>query len=299
MAKWKTTSVNTGAGASGDGINFKQATLAAAAAHLLEPLEGILKENHVTGNKRDWQSCKNKWIMCKKKHTAITDIKSQSGFSWDEELGTNIGPADAVWWTAFMNACPDMKPFHNKGWKHFDDMDDLLHAQIMRGTNAFHAGQETLNHNKLLTISAMKENQELKKMTRVGWLQEESGMKMKKISFLGKQLLLPPPPPPPTKRKSTAASLTPSLTGSCLSGPPSKCQHSKKSAIALFPQRKQAAMQCAQLLKTHLNDDSMAVLIEAFQMDVSAADMYMVMSNEGPRKSFVDRKIKFINKQSL
>ncbi|KAG1824002.1 hypothetical protein EV424DRAFT_744733, partial [Suillus variegatus] len=155
MAKRKSTSANTGAGAGassahwtdeettrliqylalhhtegGDGINFKQATFAAAVAHLLEPPEGIPKENHVAGNKRDWQSCKNKWIMCKKKHAAITEIKSQSGFSWDEELGANIGPADAAWWTAFVNARPDMKPFRNKGWKHFDDMDDLLHAQI-------------------------------------------------------------------------------------------------------------------------------------------------------------------------
>ncbi|KAG1820881.1 uncharacterized protein BJ212DRAFT_1265332, partial [Suillus subaureus] len=65
-------------------------------------------------------------------HATITEIKSQSGFSWDEELGANIGPTDAAWWTAFANACPDTKPFRNKGWKHFDDMDDLLHVQIMR-----------------------------------------------------------------------------------------------------------------------------------------------------------------------
>lgn len=47
----------------GDGINFKQATFAAAAAHLLEPPDGTPKENYIVGNKRDWQSCKNKWIM--------------------------------------------------------------------------------------------------------------------------------------------------------------------------------------------------------------------------------------------
>lgn len=43
----------------------------------------------------------------------------------------------------------------------------------------------------------------------------------------------------------------------------------------------------------------MAALIEAFQMNVSAADVYIVMSDDGPRKLFVDRQIKFINKQSL
>ncbi|KAG2123378.1 hypothetical protein BD769DRAFT_1327805, partial [Suillus cothurnatus] len=109
----------------GDGTNFKQAAFAAAAAHLLEPPDGILKEDYVAV-KRDGLSCKNKWIMCKKKHTTIISIKSQLGFSWDNELGANIGPADATCWTAFSNACPNMKPFHNKGWKHFEKMDDLL-----------------------------------------------------------------------------------------------------------------------------------------------------------------------------
>jgi len=43
----------------------------------------------------------------------------------------------------------------------------------------------------------------------------------------------------------------------------------------------------------------MAALIKAFQMDVSAADVYMVIMDDGPRKSFVDKKIKYINWQVL
>lgn len=69
--------------------------------------------------------------------------------------------------------------------------------------------------------------------------------------------------------------------------------------IVLSPQRKQAAMRRAQELEKHLDDDSMAALIEAFQMDVSAADAYMVMLDDGPRKSFVERKIKHVNQQLL
>jgi hypothetical protein len=46
----------------GDGTNFKQAAFAAAAAHFLEPPDGILKEDYVAV-KRDGLSCKNKWIM--------------------------------------------------------------------------------------------------------------------------------------------------------------------------------------------------------------------------------------------
>ncbi|KAG1842856.1 hypothetical protein DFJ58DRAFT_665658, partial [Suillus subalutaceus] len=152
MAKRKSTSANTGTTSAGpatthwtdeetsrliqyltlhcaeggDGTNFKQSTFTAAAAYLLKPLDGIPKEDHVAGIKRDGLSCKNKWITCKKKHTAIIDIKSQSGFSWDDELGANIGPADAARWTAFANARPNTRPFRNKGWKHFDEMDNLL-----------------------------------------------------------------------------------------------------------------------------------------------------------------------------
>jgi len=40
-------------------------------------------------------------LQCKKKYAAIVEIKSQSGFSWDDDLGANIGPADAARWTAF------------------------------------------------------------------------------------------------------------------------------------------------------------------------------------------------------
>jgi len=35
-------------------------------------------------------------LQCKKKYAAIVEIKSQLGFSWDDGLGANIGPADAA-----------------------------------------------------------------------------------------------------------------------------------------------------------------------------------------------------------
>ncbi|KAG1821400.1 hypothetical protein EV424DRAFT_819495 [Suillus variegatus] len=318
----------------GDGINFKQATFAAAAAHLLEPPDGTPKENYIVGNKRDWQSCKNKWIMCKKKHAAIVEIKSQSGFSWDEELGANIGPADATCWTTFANAHPDAKPFRNKGWKHFDEMDDLLRAQISRGTNAFHAGQETFESqhtpSNISNEGPAVEHEPVASTTGDSGVEEddERTIAERELDDDEDDIIPWEATPPPLKRKSAPVALTPSLTASssCPSGPSSKRQRiggsatalyaindqfseftdvfrvasqSQKSAIALSPQRKQAAMRRAQLLETHLDDDSMAALIEAFQMDVSAADAYMVMSDDGPRKSFVDRKIKFINKQGL
>ncbi|OAX35358.1 hypothetical protein K503DRAFT_858675 [Rhizopogon vinicolor AM-OR11-026] len=113
----------------GDDVNFKQTAFTGAANHLLEPPDGITKENYVANN-RDWLSCKNKWNSCKKMDAAIVDIKSQSGFSWDDESGANIGPPDAARWTPFTKTRPDTKPFRNKGWKHFHEMDELMHSQL-------------------------------------------------------------------------------------------------------------------------------------------------------------------------
>lgn len=45
----------------GDGMNFKVSVFQAAAAHFLEPPEGVLKEGWVPGPARDSRACKNKW----------------------------------------------------------------------------------------------------------------------------------------------------------------------------------------------------------------------------------------------
>ncbi|KAG2029251.1 hypothetical protein BDR03DRAFT_1018666 [Suillus americanus] len=121
----------------GDGMGFKQTAFTGSSTHMQEPLDGVL--NCVAGPSRDSLSCKNN----AKKYTAIIAIKSQLGFSWDDDLGANIGPADAARWIAFAKSRPDTKPFHNKGWEHFHEMDELMCTQPSCGTNAFHAGHET------------------------------------------------------------------------------------------------------------------------------------------------------------
>jgi hypothetical protein len=226
-----------------------------------------------------------------------------------------------------------------------------MHAQLSRGTNAFHAGQETFESEQVphdgdlgegdAEDAAIQgdgvEHDSLEEVLAVG-----TGSGGCDTAVVSRDLepvpgdddeddIIPweatPPPRVPVKRKLVAASLTPSLTasGSGASCPSSKRQRvsgsaalyaindqfseftdvfriasqSQTSSIVLSPQRKQAAMRRAQELEKHLDDDSMAALIEAFQMDVSAADAYMVMLADGPRKSFVDRKIKHINRQIL
>lgn len=58
-------------------------------------------------------------------------------------------------------------------------------------------------------------------------------------------------------------------------------------------------MQHIQEQEKHFNDDSMTALIKAFQMNVGATDAYMAMTDNGPRKSFIDKKIKYINQRVL
>ncbi|KAG1839199.1 hypothetical protein DFJ58DRAFT_733419 [Suillus subalutaceus] len=336
----------------GDGMGFKQTTFTGASTHMQEPLDGV--SNHVAGPSRDSLSCKNnaKYI-----YTAIVDIKSQSGFSWDDELGANIVPADAACWTAFAKSCPDMKPFRNKGWEHFHEMDELMCTQPSRGTNAFHAGHETFKSEQALSddgqvngtpkdTQPVVEDEAEQPGEHVEELERAAGMVSDKEKMVDDREVLVgaeddneddiiPWKMTPVKTivKRKFRSSTPSLiasgsstaaSGSC---PPLKrqrvsgsvgalyaindqfsafsdifqasSQSQSSSSILLSPQHKQAAMRRAQQLETHLDDDSMAALIEAFQVDVSAADAYMVMMDDGPRKSFVGRKIKHINRQVL
>ena len=57
--------------------------------------------------------------------------------------------------------------------------------------------------------------------------------------------------------------------------------------IAPSPSRKTKAIQCAQELEKGLDNDRLAVLIQVFQADVSAADAYLVMDREGLWKAWI------------
>lgn len=230
-------------------------------------------------------------------------------------------------------------------------MGGLMHAQPSRGTNAFHAGQQTFESEQAPCCDDLDE---MSRGTTVDYESEPVHVTvqpmLEQVAGVGsndegeppvielqadeddEDDIIPweatPPPHVPAKRRLIATSLTPSLTTSSSSSSRSSSKRQRVSgssaalyaindqfseftdifrttsqpsgsSIVLSPQRKQVAMRRAQELEKHLDDDSMAALIEAFQMDVSAADAYMVMCDDGPRKSFVDRKIKHINRQAL
>ena len=58
-------------------------------------------------------------------------------------------------------------------------------------------------------------------------------------------------------------------------------------AIAPSPARKMKAIQRAQELEVDLNDEKLVSLIQIFQVDVNAADAYMVLKREGVRKMWI------------
>ncbi|KAG2359623.1 hypothetical protein BDR07DRAFT_1225496, partial [Suillus spraguei] len=87
----------------GDGMNFKIGVFQAAAAHFLEPPEGVLKEGWVPpAMTRDSCACKNKWAAIQKKYKIVLDIKSQSRFSWDNEFCAGIDSTSEAVWAAYV-----------------------------------------------------------------------------------------------------------------------------------------------------------------------------------------------------
>ncbi|KAG1791019.1 uncharacterized protein HD556DRAFT_1445541 [Suillus plorans] len=115
----------------GDGMNFKIGVFQAAAAHFLEPPEGVSKEGWVPPVARDSHACKNKWA-------AVRSV----WLAWDNKLGAGIDSTSEAVWAAYIKRRPDAAPFHNKGWPHFDKVDALLSTTALKGTHAFHAALE-------------------------------------------------------------------------------------------------------------------------------------------------------------
>ncbi|KAG1856513.1 hypothetical protein C8R48DRAFT_574989, partial [Suillus tomentosus] len=87
----------------GDRMNFKIGVFQAAAGYFLEPPEGVSKEGWVPPVARDSHACKNKWAaVYTKKYKIVLDIKAQSGFAWDNELGTGIDSTSEAVWAAYI-----------------------------------------------------------------------------------------------------------------------------------------------------------------------------------------------------
>ncbi|KAG1734381.1 uncharacterized protein EDB91DRAFT_1250893 [Suillus paluster] len=265
----------------GDGMNFKIGVFQAVTAHFLEPPKGVPKEGWVPPVARDSRACKNKWAA----HKIILDIKAQSGFSWDNELGAGIDSTSEAVWAAYVKKRPDAAPFCNRGWPHFDEINDLLSTTASKGTHAFHAALE----------ESREQSPDLDFLNEEGLLQPEpehaknlSQDVQDTLDESGDDEDFIPWEKTPPRQSHTPAPLLNST-----SGPASK-RHRASGAAALFaiadqfsdftdafhsssqaqpssltpsPIQRQCAMQHAQNVETHLTGDEMAALIEAFQTD--------------------------------
>jgi hypothetical protein len=71
---------------------------------------------------------------------------SQSGFSWDEQRGANIGLESEMVWSDYVKANPKASPFRTRGWHHYNAMKALL-PSMAKGTHVFRGRRTTQTQN--------------------------------------------------------------------------------------------------------------------------------------------------------
>ncbi|KAF9242339.1 hypothetical protein BU15DRAFT_13314, partial [Melanogaster broomeanus] len=62
----------------------------------------------------------------KRSYHAVVDLKSASGFMYSDALGAGITTDTQEIWTRYVKSHPTAKPFRNKGFPHFDDVEKLI-----------------------------------------------------------------------------------------------------------------------------------------------------------------------------
>ncbi|KIK35762.1 hypothetical protein CY34DRAFT_33440, partial [Suillus luteus UH-Slu-Lm8-n1] len=111
----------------GDRVNFPVSTWATAAQYVntcaLPP-----GKMHAT---RNAQSCKNKWTYLKAGYNHVY-IKNTSGLSWSDADGVGVSNETKHIWeqivkvstSLYLHVCA--KPFRNKGFPHFETIDEMM-----------------------------------------------------------------------------------------------------------------------------------------------------------------------------
>ncbi|KAG2362222.1 hypothetical protein BDR07DRAFT_1485009 [Suillus spraguei] len=62
----------------------------------------------------------------KKQYSVVKNIKSLSGFSWDDERSVSVTPETSGAWDAHTKAHLQSKPFSSKGFLHFNTVEELM-----------------------------------------------------------------------------------------------------------------------------------------------------------------------------
>ncbi|KIK42156.1 hypothetical protein CY34DRAFT_84096 [Suillus luteus UH-Slu-Lm8-n1] len=83
---------------------------------------------------RNAQSCKNKWTYLKAGYNHVVYIKNASGLSWSDADGVEVSNETKHIWeqivkvsiSLYLHARPGAKPFGNKGFPHFETIDEMM-----------------------------------------------------------------------------------------------------------------------------------------------------------------------------
>ncbi|KAG0695103.1 hypothetical protein DFH29DRAFT_880250 [Suillus ampliporus] len=106
----------------GDGVNFPRTTWKPAAKFV----NACTLPPGMTCANRDAKGCKNKWTSLKAGYHHVVYIKNASGLAWSNTDGVGVSDGTRHVWEQILKVCPNAKPYGNKGFIHFDVIDDMM-----------------------------------------------------------------------------------------------------------------------------------------------------------------------------
>jgi hypothetical protein len=127
--------------------SFKAPLFARIASKLEEKFPGA------AGGKKTGEKVQGRWqkvcthifffftniSQLKSQYKIVNTLQQQSGFGWDEEK--KMVTADKDVWNWYLESHPEAKPFRDKPFPLYDELNKLCHSVIATGNAAFNAGQ--------------------------------------------------------------------------------------------------------------------------------------------------------------
>jgi hypothetical protein len=95
--------------------------------------------------------CSRLYSKLRRVFRAIQAIKSQSGWTWSDTRGADIGPEMEQEWVKFLKIHKDAKPFKNRGWVHLEKMTEIMPVTL-RGTYVYRPSQGVTGMDATATI---------------------------------------------------------------------------------------------------------------------------------------------------
>ncbi|KAJ7614294.1 hypothetical protein DFH06DRAFT_1344247 [Mycena polygramma] len=125
----------------GLGGNFKTPVYTAAAK--------MLNQMRTVGGRKKAKGCLNKYTALRATYKVIDHLVNYaSGFTYSDDKGANIGPAEKDAWDAYVKVHTGAKPFRNKGWPYRAKMAQLVPSQA-KGNHVFRTPQAAARNDQL------------------------------------------------------------------------------------------------------------------------------------------------------